>query len=166
MRPLIRYSIPSLLLCVASLNIFAGSGSAKPVKVYLIQMNQIQKLDELLSKSRTILTDYSTSTASPATAESTGRICSCEILDMESLNYQHQHVVLLAEKTNHGGSADYNQAKRRLQKEKKQLKRLFYDKIKLVSAFQGTGTCKSMYVKLKSADSHLQLYEILNADIR
>ena len=165
MRPLIRFSNTFLLLCVASLNIFAGSGSAKPVQVFLIQMNQIQKLDELLSKSRTILTDNNSSTVSPATAESTGRICSCEILDMESLNYHHQHVVLLAEKTNHGGAADYNQAKRRLQKEKKQLKRLFYDKIKLVSAFQGTGTCKSMYVKLKSADSHLQLYEILNADI-
>jgi hypothetical protein len=164
MRPLIRFSSAFLLLCVASLHIFAGSGSVKPVRVFLVQMNQIQKLDEMLSKSRTILTDNNVSSASPAGAESTGRICSCEVLDMESLNYRHQHVVLLAEKTNHGVSTDFNQAKRRIQKEKKQLKRMFYDKIKLVSEFQGTGSCKSMYFKLKSADSHLQLYEILNAD--
>jgi hypothetical protein len=164
MRPLIRFSLAFLLLCVASLDIFAGSGSVKPVQAFLIRKDQIQKLDELLSKSRVILTDNNTY-VSPAATESTGRICSCEILDMESLNYHHQHVVLLAEKTNHGGSADFNQAKRRIQKEKKNLKRLFYDKIKLVSEFQGTGTCKSLYFKLKSADSHLQLYEILNADI-
>ncbi len=102
MRPLIRFTFAFLLLCVASLNIFAGSASAKPVQLFQVQMSQIQKLDELLSKSRTILTDNNTSTASPAATESTGRICSCEILDMESFNYHHQHVVLLAEKTNHG----------------------------------------------------------------
>jgi hypothetical protein len=164
MRSLIRFTFAFLLLCVSSANVFAGSGSVKPVRVSLIQKNQIQKLDELLSKSRTILTDNNTS-ASPDRTEATGKICSCEILDMESLNYHHQQVVLLAEKTNHKGTADYDQAKRRIQKEKKNLKRQFYDKIKLVSEFEGTGTCKSLYFKLKSADSRLQLYEILNADV-
>jgi hypothetical protein len=42
---------------------------------------------------------------------------------------------------------------------------MFYDKIKTVAELRGTGSCKSMFFRLKTADNHLQLYEILNADI-
>ncbi len=42
---------------------------------------------------------------------------------------------------------------------------MFYEKVKVVAEMQGTGSCKSMFYQLRSADSHLQLYEILNADI-
>lgn len=74
-------------------------------------------------------------------------------------------MVLLAEKTNDGSSSVYKLAKNRIQKEKKQLKKLFYDKVEVVDEIQGTGSCKSMFYQLSSANGNLKLYEILNADI-
>jgi len=97
-------------------------------------------------------------------SNSAGRICSCQILNLESANYDHRYVVLLAEKTNDGSSAVYAAAKNRIAKEKKQLKQMFYDRVKVVAEMQGTGSCKSMFFRLRAADSQLQLYEILNAD--
>lgn len=41
---------------------------------------------------------------------------------------------------------------------------MFYDKIILISEIHQTMSCKSLYFKLKTADSQLTLYEILNAD--
>ncbi len=95
---------------------------------------------------------------------SSSRICSCQILNLESSNYDHHSVVLLSEKANDGSSAAYTAAKNRLQKEKNHLKKMFYDKIKVVATFQGVGTCKSMFLHLRSSDENLKLYEILNAD--
>ena len=98
-------------------------------------------------------------------AASGGRICFCQILNLGSSNYDHRLVVLLAEKTNDGSPSVFSVAKSRIQKEKKYLKQMFYEKVKVVAEMQGTGSCKSMFYQLRSADSHLQLYEILNADI-
>jgi hypothetical protein len=74
-------------------------------------------------------------------------------------------VVLLAEKTNDGSGSAYTAARNRIQKEKKTLKKMFYDRVKLVSEMQGAGSCKSMFYQLRATDKSLQLYEILNADI-
>ncbi len=43
---------------------------------------------------------------------------------------------------------------------------MFYDKVKVIAELQGESSCKSMYFRLHTADHQLQLYEILNADIR
>ena len=98
-------------------------------------------------------------------ANSSGKICSCQVLNLESSNFDHRYVVLLAEKKNDGCAAAYAIARNRIQKEKKHLKQMFYDKVKVVSQMQGTGSCKEMFFRLKKADVSLQLYEILNADI-
>jgi len=165
MRPLIRIAFAIIFLCFTALNLFAGTGSVKPVRAVTIQFDQIMELNTMLSTSLTVLTNKKSGPDSVESAESGGRICSCQILDLESSNYNHQHVVLLAEKTNNGNSSDYYIARNRIQKEKKHLRTMFYDKVKLVSETEGTGSCKSMYFRLKTADSLLQLYEILNADI-
>jgi hypothetical protein len=34
-----------------------------------------------------------------------------------------------------------------------------------IREMQGTGSCKSMFYQPRTGDSHLRLYEILNADI-
>ena len=96
---------------------------------------------------------------------STGKICSCQVLNLESSNFDHRYVVLLAEKKNDGNGTAFTVAKNRIQKEKKHLKQMFYDKIQVVSEIQGTGSCKAMFYRLRKADVSLQLYEILNADI-
>ncbi|HEY4935072.1 MAG TPA: hypothetical protein VII44_00750 [Puia sp.] len=165
MRPLIRNAF-AILLCLAVLNVFAGNGSARPIKQACFHFGEIIKLDSLLSEKVSVISVEKTVPASSdEAAASGGRICSCQILNLESSNYDHRYVVLLAEKINDGSSADFSVAKNRIQKEKKHLKQMFYDKVKVVAEMHGTGSCKAMFFRLKTADSHLQLYEILNADI-
>ncbi|HEX3767209.1 MAG TPA: hypothetical protein VHT72_02490, partial [Puia sp.] len=77
----------------------------------------------------------------------------------------HRYVVLLAEKKSDGSGTAFTVAKNRIQKEKKHLKQMFYDKVKLVSETQATGSCEEMFYRLRKINVSLQLYEILNADI-
>lgn len=163
MRPLIRISLSFLFASLSTLTLLAGNGSAKPVLRFTLRIDQIRGLNGLLSTPLEYQTDQKDHLLQ--STGTTARICSCQILDLESRNYSHQRVVLLAEKTSHGSSGDFRVAKNHIQKEKKHLKQMFYDKVKLVSETQGTGSCKSFYYRLKTADSQLQLYEILNADI-
>jgi hypothetical protein len=165
MRPLIRIVFTLFFLCLVVL-VFGGTGSVRPVSAAIFHHSHIERLDSLLTGSVTIITVKKASSSSAEEASnSVGRICSCQILNLGSSNYDHRYVVLLAEKTAKGSSAAYNVAKNRIQKEKKHLKQMFYDKVEVVSEMQGAGSCKSMFLQLKTADSHLQLYEILNADI-
>ena len=166
MRPLIRIAFTLLFLFLVTMDVFGGSGSSKPVSPSVFQIHNLLTLDSLLTVRVTLTEIRKSSDITPTeTSNSTGRICSCQVLNLESSNYDHRYVVLLAEKTNDGSGTAYASARNRLQKEKKHLKQMFYDKIKVVSELQGTGSCKSMFYQLRTADSHLQLYEILNADI-
>jgi hypothetical protein len=166
MRPLIRIVFVLVILCFSASASFAGTESVRPVRPRSFSLKNIVRLNSFLSDSVSVISANKISGSVPqASTESAGRICSCQILNLGSSNYDHRYVVLLAEKTNDGSSAAYGVAKNRIQKEKKQLKHLFYDKVKVVAEMQGTGSCKSMFYRLRNADSHLQLYEILNADI-
>jgi hypothetical protein len=166
MRPLIRIAFTLLFLCLAIMDVIGGSGSSKPVSPSVFQIHNLVTLDSFLTVRVTPTEVKKMSDVSPAKeSNSAGRICSCQILNLESSNYDHRYVVLLAEKTNDGSGTAFVLARNRLQKEKRHLKQLFYDKIKVVSEMQGAGSCKSMFYQLRTADSHLQLYEILNADI-
>jgi hypothetical protein len=167
MRPLIRNVFTFIFLCLTSFKIYAGNEIALPVKAATFHLIQIEKLDSFLRSTVTVISVQKVSEKANDDLESSksgSHICSCQVLNLESSNYDHRYVVLLAEKTNNGSSSDYKEAKNRLLKEKKHLKQMFYDKIKVVAEIQGTGSCKSMFYKLRTADSHLQLYEILNAD--
>ncbi len=166
MHPLIRIAFTLAILAITSSHIFAGTGSVKPVMRRSFTLQNIVKLDSFLSASVSVSSEKKISETLPeASSESAGRICSCQILNLGSSNYDHRYVVLLAEKTMDGTHSPYSIAKSRLLKEKRQLKQMFYDKVKVVAEIQGAGSCKSMFFRLKTADSHLQLYEILNADI-
>lgn len=166
MHPLIRTSFTLFLFCITIQTGFAGQSSANPVKTAPIASRGVEKLDSILN-ARVSVVEFKKE--SDMTAEeinsSTGKICSCQILNLESSNYQHHYVVLLAERKNDGSGQAYTVAKNRIQKEKKHMKQMFYDKIEVVSDIQGTGSCKAMYYRLRKADVSLQLYEILNADI-
>jgi hypothetical protein len=165
MRPLIRFSIALLFPALSTLDSFGGSETARPVNSFNLEVKHIERVDSFLTA------DVSTHDAKTASlyhsgeALSSGRICSCQILNLGSSNYDHRYVVLLAEKTNDGSAEAFTVAKNRIQKEKKFLKQMFYDKVKVVGEMQGTGSCKSMFYQLRTADKNLQLYEILNADL-
>jgi hypothetical protein len=167
MRPLIRLTFAVFCLCVATQNGFAGSFNTSPVKTASFQLKNISKLDSFLAARVSIIEVKKESEISAEeSGANTGKICSCQVLNLESSNYDHRYVVLLAEKKNDGSGAAFEVAKSRIQKEKKHLKQMFYDKVTVVGEMQGTGSCKSMFYKLRTANSSLQLYEILNADIK
>jgi hypothetical protein len=180
MNPLIRIFFILLFLSLSVIHAFAGNGSAMPFYHFSGNQKQIRNssdiirtVDSFLSVSLTVSKISSPAgmnapgaTASHETTSSRGRICSCQILNLSSSNFDHRHMALLAEKTDHGTASDFSAAKNSIEKEKKQLKKMFYDKVKLVSESAATGSCKALYVRLKSGDSNLELYEILNADIR
>jgi hypothetical protein len=165
MHPLIRFAAALIFLFLAALSVLAAPKSSLPVNANLFNLSQINELDNILPDSTTISSLVKESESETEKTHITGnRICSCQVLNLESSNYDHRYVVLLAEKTNDGSRAGFKAARNRIQKEKKQLKMLFYDKVKLVAELQGKGSCKSMYFRLRSVDNQLQFYEILNAD--
>lgn len=138
----------------------------RPVKSIVVYHNDLTKLVSLLSPALVspVRAAQESEIVNKEAVLSSSRICSCQVLNLESSNYDHRSVVLLSEKSNDGTPAAYSAAKNRLLKEKRLLKKMFYDKVKVVAEFQGTGSCKSMFLQLRSTDKNLQLYEILNAD--
>jgi len=134
---------------------FAGDASVRPVSSLPANfLNTVKMLDANFSlhESKGVVS---------------AKICSCQILEMQSSNYEHRNVAVFAETTNHGGkSADYKVTKSAIEKEKKHLKRMFYDKVKVVNQISQTGDCKTLYVQLKGADNTLVMYDILDADVK
>jgi hypothetical protein len=154
------------MLCFTVQTASAGQSSVRPVMSISLVSVRIGKLDSILNNRVSVVEIKKESELTSEEANSsTGKICSCQVLNLESSNFDHRYVVLLAEKKNDGSEAAFAIAKNRIQKEKKHLKQMFYDKIKVVSEMQGTGSCKEMFYRLRTADVSLKLYEILNADI-
>jgi hypothetical protein len=166
MHPLIRISFVLFLFCFAVQTGLASQSSVRPVTNVSFDSARIEKLDSILSNRVSVMEVKKESELTPEEANSsTGKICSCQVLNLASSNYDHRYVVLLAEKKSDGNGTAITIAKNRIEKEKRHLKQMFYDKIQVVSEMQGTGSCKAMFCRLKTADVSLQLYEILNADI-
>jgi hypothetical protein len=149
---LIRLTLVTILLA-SYLFTQASDHSANPMRLGGKKfLSKVKKANDLLP-------------AEGNQATTVAKICSCQILDMKSSNYNHRHVAVFAEKTYHGDEQDFQVTHTALEKEKKQLKKLFYDKLEVVSAHADQTDCKSLYVKLKYADQNLVIYEVLNADI-
>lgn len=96
------------------------------------------------------------------------KICSCQVLALQSSAYRRQkNIALFAEKTNgRSFSYDMNRINRVIEKEKRHMQSFFYEKLIVMNSFTEHTDCKSLYTKLKSSNKHLILYDILNADIR
>jgi hypothetical protein len=95
------------------------------------------------------------------------KICSCQVLDLQSTNHRHRNIALFAEKSNGRSlSYDMNRINRVMEKEKKHMQSFFYDKLVVLNSFTEHTDCRSLYIKLKSKNRYLILYDILDADIR
>ena len=96
----------------------------------------------------------------------TAKVCACQILNLRSNNHQVKNAVVFAEKTNNEGDADLTKAKIRLEKEKRMLLLLFYNKIEVIGKTTAATDCNTLYKKLKKKQADLLLYEMLNADVQ
>jgi hypothetical protein len=166
MHPLIRIVYPVFFFCIVSLNGLAGTDSCRPVYEFSHPFPDKKLFDVIINSVAAVSSERSTVESGDYMSASTQRICSCQVLNLASSNYDHRYVALFAEKAYDGKRSSFILARRRLNEEKKNLKKMFYDKVEVIAELQGRGSCRSMYFRLHSADSHLKLYEILNADLR
>jgi hypothetical protein len=96
-----------------------------------------------------------------------GKICSCQILELQSTNHHHRNIGVFAEKTNGKSmNADLTRLSRVLEKEKKHMQSLFYDRLSVLNSVTETTNCRSLFSRLKYSNRSLMLYDILDADIR
>jgi len=93
------------------------------------------------------------------------KVCACQILNLRSNNHDVKNAVVFAEKTNSEGNADLAKAKTRLEKEKRMLLALFYNKIEVIGRTTAATDCETLYRKLKKMREDLLMYEVLNADL-
>src|SRR5258706_9518875 len=117
MHPLIRFAVALIFLFLAALSVLAGPKSSRPVDVILLHPWQIEEIDKMLPDSGSVKIQDEKSVNAVANRKTLeGRICSCQVLNLISSNYDHRYVVLLAEKKNDEGGAGFRDAKKRLQK--------------------------------------------------
>jgi ActR/RegA family two-component response regulator len=106
-----------------------------------------------------------TSFDSIITANATAKVCACQILNMQSNNHNVKNAVVFAEKTISEGSTDLEKAMTRLEKEKRILRSLFYNKIQVIAKTTAETDCNTLFLQMKKKQANLLLYEVLNADI-
>lgn len=95
------------------------------------------------------------------------RVCVCEILEAENNNQSFKNLVVLAEKENDGDlSKNYRIAEQQISKEKKQMKAIYFDKMRVNIKMAVATDCMSLYLKLNQKNNDFRLYDILSADIR
>ena len=99
------------------------------------------------------------------TANASAKVCACQILNLHSNNHHFENVVVFAEKSYEDEHTDMAKAINRLEKEKQQLKQLFYTRVNVVAKTTAATDCNSLYLQLKKKNSNLKVYETLNADV-
>ena len=106
-------------------------------------------------------------TASSVKKEASPKICACQILQVNSSNENIARLAVFAEKRSNG-ELEYEQkiAKSVLDKEKKNMKLLFYPKMKLIQSITSFTDCQTLYKQLQLLNDGVKMYEIVDADIR
>jgi hypothetical protein len=99
------------------------------------------------------------------TVYATAKVCACQILNLRSNNHHVKNAVVFAEKTNSEGQNDLAKAQTRLEKEKRIMRSLFYNKIQVIAKTTSATDCNTLFIQLKKKQDNLLLYEVLNADI-
>ncbi len=103
---------------------------------------------------------------SPETAKSSKKVCSCQILSVESNNEQMQYIAIFAQKTHSGNlSSDYSHAKNILHREKKYLENQFFTRVQLKENLKAETDCSLLYKSIKARYNDIRMYSMLDADV-
>jgi hypothetical protein len=155
MKRNIRTLVLAAFCMLSAQFIFAGDGTSKPLSHFSSHFKTTVKSVE--------------KTFFPMAGKEVKsfKICSCQILDVKSNNYDHRHLAVFAEKTNNGDlSFNHSIPRSVIEKEKKHLKEMFYDQLKVINSISESGDCQSLYTKLKADDQKLVMFSIIDADVR
>lgn len=113
-----------------------------------------------------VVNNTSTSIKEVEASANSAKVCACQLMAVSSNNEKLDYVAVFAEKTNNGElNNSFSVAMKVLDNEKKQMKQLFYSKIKVVGKITAYSSCRSLALKLKTGNNDLRVYDILDADI-
>lgn len=97
--------------------------------------------------------------------KSAAKVCACQVLRVSSNNEGENYIAVFAQGTNNGDlSANFSDAMNVLEKEKKNLKSLFYNKIKTTENVTAATDCSSLYRNIQIKYQDVKMYDILDAD--
>jgi hypothetical protein len=138
-----------LLACFAISNtVLANDGHVAPSKFTSIRFTvSVKAFDSII------------------TANTTAKVCACQILNLRSNNHHVKNAVVFAEKTNSNEHTDLAKARTRLEKEKRLMRILFYNQIQVIAKTSAATDCNTLYLQLKKKQANLLLYEVLDADV-
>jgi hypothetical protein len=95
------------------------------------------------------------------------KICSCQILALQNNFRRQRNFALFAEITKRKNiNSDLTITRKLIEKEKKYMKAMFYDKVEVIKTYSEVTDCRSLFKKLKTDHKQLYLYDILDADVR
>lgn len=157
----VRFVLVSLFSVIA-VTASAGDGSVSPASfnlaafvkhsLKLVNGNSSKKAEVLLERMRNM--DGS-------------KICVCEIVELQNNNTELSNVAIFSEKSNNGDlSRGYKMAEKEIHREKKQMRAMFFDQVKVSNKIAVATDCLSLYMKLNQENTNVKMYDILNADLR
>lgn len=147
-----------MLIAVAST---AGEKSASPFNFTLRNLVAAEKAIEVSNAS---LSSFSGNAEKKEKNRS--KVCACEILKLSNNNANQENVAIFSEITNNGDiNAEYKTALEILQKQKKNMKDQYYDKVKVNQTITAPMDCKTLYMKISKGEGGLVMYDIIDADI-
>jgi hypothetical protein len=93
------------------------------------------------------------------------KVCACQILRVSSKNENEILIAVFAQGTNNGDlSANFASAASVVEKEKKHLKGMFYDKITTAEQVTAPTKCSQLYKNIQGKYDHVKMYDVLDAD--
>jgi glutamine amidotransferase PdxT len=151
MNRLNRITLIIALVLTSSVLFANGEGNVRP------QFVRSEKFVELISSEKfnpTPVVDKK-ETATPASSAK-----------VSNNNDQINYVAVMVEKTNFGElNNSFSVAMSVLEKEKKQMKSLFFPTMKTVEKYTVYSSCQALAGRLKNLNNSLKVYDILDADI-
>jgi len=93
------------------------------------------------------------------------KVCACQVLRVTSKNENETLIAVFAQGTNNGDlSAGFASATTVVEKEKKHLKGLFYDKVQTAENLTAPTRCSVLYKEIQTKYSQVRMYDVLDAD--
>jgi|GEM_PF-3030449 len=94
------------------------------------------------------------------------QVCVCEIMKLGNNNDGYEEVALMSEMTGNGDlSSEYRSAAKQLVAERRRLRELFFDIVKVTEKVNAPVDCVSLYLMMAEKRSDLKLYDILDTDV-
>ncbi len=155
MKPLNVVTLLMAVLLPASF-LFADPGSN--MRPYFIRSAKFLENVRKNYKAEAIANKLSEATAA--------KVCACQIMSVASNNEKMEYVAVFSEKTNYGElDNSFTVAMSVLENEKKQMKSLFFPKMKVLETYSVYSSCKTLAGQLTKINTDLKVYEMLDADI-